>query len=85
MNDISTTDRIFATVTSYGRTVLKSTYSGMASLEDVVCAVNRAIGGTAAGMLTLMIRNGSQGWAMKRALRLAAPRRIADGVQLTLF
>jgi hypothetical protein len=84
MNAIIASDKIFATVTNCGRPIFNTSFEGMTSLQDVVKAVSRSLRGLAQGMVTLIIRNGSQGWSSRQSLRLM-PAATAEAVQLTLF
>lgn len=87
MNTVISSDTIFATVTNHGKIIFKATLGGMTSIEDIVRSVNRSIRGIAAGMVTVILRNSSQGWAMRRQMRLSVETRhvTAEAVQLTLF
>ncbi|RXE70283.1 hypothetical protein ED352_10895 [Muribaculaceae bacterium Isolate-002 (NCI)] len=80
---VSATDVIFATVMACGRTVFRATYAGMSSIEDVIDAIRRGAKGVMAGPVTLSLRNGSQGWTVRRTMMRHAA--VAEATQLTLF
>ncbi len=84
MKTISISDKIFATVNLYGRTILNIAIDGMSSMEDVVRYVSRSVRGMASGMVTLVVRNGSQGWSERRSLRLSSASLLPEGTQLSL-
>lgn len=84
MHTVISSDKIFATVTACGRTILTTTFEGMSSIEEVMRKINSAARGLFEGIATLIVRNGSQGWTVKRAMK-AASRRVEAPVQLTLF
>ena len=62
MTSINRTDRLFITAISGGATVLSSCVSGMASIGDVYRHV-KPKAATAKGVVTLYLRNGTQGWS----------------------
>lgn len=66
MKTIDINDTIFATVTANGMTLVNLRLSGLNSMGEVLSSVHRALPG-AAGMMTLTLRNGSQGWTDRRA------------------
>jgi hypothetical protein len=82
MATINTSDTIMASAIHMGKTLATVNASGFASFGDVV-AVLRAKAGTVAGMISINLRNFSQGWTEKRALYISTPR--TSGVQLSLF
>lgn len=84
MNTISISDRIFATVNLYGRTIFNAAIEGVCSIEDVVRYVSRSLRGMASGIVTLVVRNGSQGWSVRRSLRLSSASMLPEGTQLSL-
>lgn len=67
MKTISCTDIIYATVRRRGMTVASLCLSGIHSLKELICRVREALGG-AGGLVTLLLRNGSQGWTDRRSL-----------------
>lgn len=87
MNSVNLTDLIFATVIKRGDTILNTSIKGVASFEDVIRHISKALRGVAAGMVTVILRNSTQGWALCRALKIT-PRPVSpvpEPVQLTLF
>lgn len=72
MKKISLSDKVFATVSFLGRTILNCSFEGIDSLEELIRRVSRAIDNPPRGFLTLTIRNSTQGWANKTHLRLVA-------------
>lgn len=80
MKTINSSDVIFATVTQRGATLYDARLSGLSSMTDVMKYLHKALSG-AVGMLTLTLRNGTQGWSRRSSFKLA----VAEGVQLTLF
>lgn len=84
MKKISFSDKIFATVNVCGRTIFNAAIDGMSSIEDVMRYVGQSVRGLAQGMVTVVLRNGSQGWIERRMMRVASVR-AKEGVQLSLF
>ncbi len=67
MASISSTDIIQASATFEGRTVASIVSSGFASVNEVLLAVRHAAGDIT-GLLSLSLRNASQGWREQRSL-----------------
>lgn len=84
MNSIALSDKIFATVTSFGGTVCNIALDGVTSMGDIVRKVRDTIGDGELRAATLTVRNSSQGWATRSALKLT-PRRVPEATQLSLF
>lgn len=86
-NTVTCSDTVFATVITHGNTIFRTTLRGMTSFEETVKTISLAICGMAAGMVTVILRNGNQGWSMKRNLRItpSGNRPHNEAVQLTLF
>ena len=70
---ISATDRMFVTVSRCGRTVCERMISGIGSMEELLSSV-RSMLGDIPGLLSLRIRNASQGWSTRRTIRVARQR-----------
>ncbi len=68
MNQINRNDVIFARVTQRGATIYDGRMSGLSSMSDVMAHLRNALGG-AVGLMTLNLRNGSQGWAHQTHFR----------------
>lgn len=85
-NTILHDDILFATVSQHGNTILSLRLSGLTSVKDILKRLREAITGYM-GMVTLKLRNGTQGWSMQQPLRLDGGRNThADAaIQLTLF
>lgn len=80
MKTINSSDVIFATVTQRGATLYDARLSGLSSMAEVMKFLHKVLAG-AVGMLTLTLRNGTQGWSRRTSFKLA----MAEGVQLSLF
>lgn len=85
MEKISINDIIFATATIRGTIAASLKLSGLKSMADVIAAIKKEIG-IAGDLLTITLRNMTQGWSKSRSLYLSpVPVRPAPGTQLTLF
>jgi hypothetical protein len=82
MASISKSDTIMASVTLRGKTLATINSNGFSSFSDVVSQL-RAKAGSVAGIISINLRNFSQGWSEKRTLYITAP--LAAGIQLSLF
>ena len=91
---MSASDEVFATVRQLGRTVLDTALSGITSLRQLIAEVLKALGAVS-GLVTIMVRNRTQGTTTRRVIRIASARqaecaaglpsaRIPAGVQLRL-
>lgn len=81
MATILSTDVMFATVKQRGNTLATLRLSGMSSLAEIINYIKTVIKDKM-GLLTLSLRNCTQGWAQERNIILE-PRRIST--QLSLF
>lgn len=80
-------DTIFATVSAGTSTILNRTLSGAASINDAIRIICRELAGHI-GLVTVYLRNSTQGWLEKRVVRLTARHPAsapATPVQLSLF
>lgn len=68
---VNSTDLFFATIIQNGRTLARISMSGMTSLADIFRYISRTID-NARGLVTLQLRNYTQGWNQRRSLLLAA-------------
>lgn len=68
MATFSSSDTIFASVCQRGREIFSTSGTGFRSMSDIVARV--LTGGTARGMVTLTVRNSSQGWSRTSAMYL---------------
>ena len=62
MKTISLSDRLFATITLFGRTIINISIQGVSSLKEVMARVVEEIGSQVPRMSRLTLRNASQGW-----------------------
>ncbi len=67
MKTISCTDVIYATVVKRGTMIASLCLSGIDSLKELLSRIRRALGSDC-GLVTLTLRNGSQGWTDRRSL-----------------
>ena len=65
MEKISINDIIFATAKIQGRVAASLRLSGIASMADVIKEIKREIG-SANGLLTISLRNMTQGWSGRK-------------------
>lgn len=66
MKTLSPTDIIFATIRQRGRILDIVRLSGVASLSDILCRLK----GLFAGLTTIDLRNGSQGWSSRHTVMI---------------
>lgn len=71
MATIHASDTLFASATIMGRQVFNFAGSGIESLSDLINKV-RSAPGMITGLVTLIVRNSSQGWSQSRDFYLAA-------------
>lgn len=85
MATFNTSDIIFATVTQHGQTILSLQMSGLSSFAELLKKLRNAIINPI-GLVTLKLRNSSQGWAQQHTMILTtAPKSPTRATQLTLF
>lgn len=85
MGKISFNDIIFATATIRGEVAANLRLSGLKSMSDVIKAIKGEIGSTN-GLLTISLRNMTQGWSGSKAVYMSTTPAYAQTVrQLTLF
>ncbi len=70
MNTITLNDIIFATATIRGKVAANLRLSGLASMSEVIRAVRGEIG-SFSGLMTISLRNMSQGWVQQKSVYLA--------------
>lgn len=70
MKTIKTTDTLFATIIHRGVTIISTRISGVDSISDVIKALRNSIG-QVAGLVTLRLRNATEGWSADKPLILA--------------
>lgn len=68
-------DEIFATAMQLGRTIYNAAFTGIRSVNDLLMALTRELAGFS-GIITVNLRNRTQGTTSKRVLRVAGPRRF---------
>lgn len=84
MEKISINDIIFATATVRGTIAASLKLSGLKSMADVITAIKNEIG-IAGGLMTITLRNMSQGWSKSKAIYLSPlPSHSVSGQQLLL-
>jgi hypothetical protein len=66
-------DKMFVRVVQYGRVLLDKLYVGVGSMAELMADVKRQLS-TTCGLVTVNVRNGSQGWARKNCVRLNCQR-----------
>lgn len=69
---VSRSDIIFVNVTAVGRQVMTATMSGSASVDELIDNLRGQLAGHE-GLLTINLRNRTQGTITKRVLRLQRP------------
>ncbi len=91
MGTLNASDKIFATVSYAGRTVLNTSFTGVRSFSDIMDVIKRELGDFI-GFVKLKLRNSSQGWSVEHSLRIVSkapetPKRVTvqPPVQLSLF
>lgn len=82
MATINSSDILFATLIQRGKTVTSVRLSGMTTFNDIIKYLSRMLNGTF-GMMTVILRNGTQGWHQQRNIMFRRPEPVA--VQLSLF
>lgn len=82
MGTIHKNDIIFATLIQHGSHIASYRLSGLTSPAEIIRQLRR-LAGNITGVVTLQLRNGSQGWTHRRSCTLAAP--LPEAVQLSLF
>ena len=82
MATINSSDILFATLIQRGRTIASVRLSGMTTINEIIKYLGRMINGTF-GMMTVSLRNGTQGWHEERNLMFRRPDPAP--VQLSLF
>lgn len=83
MEKISINDIVFATAEIRGSVKASLRLSGLSSIADVIRAIKHEIG-SVSGILTISMRNMTQGWTQQKSLYLS-PIASRAGVQLSLF
>lgn len=81
MQTINSTDKIFASGSYLGETIVNFVSTGFESIADVLSAV-AAEAGITRGLLKVRLSNATQGWNETRSLFVAPP---PAGTQLTLW
>lgn len=72
MKQISKTDRLFLTVMFNGRSLLNVSVSGFTSMKEIIKYLHQTLSDYAGKLLTLQLRNSTQGWNRTDAMLLAA-------------
>lgn len=69
MATISSTDNLYATASMMGRQIFDYNGAGVESFGDLVALVRNGAG-TLRGLVTMTVRNASQGWMQSRSFYL---------------
>lgn len=72
MANISSTDRLFVNVLLNGASLLNISISGISSVKELMQHLHKALHQYQGRMLTLEVRNSTQGWNHTNSLLLAA-------------
>ena len=83
MEKISINDIIFATA-SIRCKVTNFRFCGLMSMAEVIKAIKNEIG-SVSGLLTISLRNMTQGWSRQKSVYLSTVPARTPGIQLTLF
>ena len=85
MKKININDIIFATAIIRGTVTASLRLSGLSSVADVIKAIKREIG-SFSGIMTVSMRNMTQGWSEQKSLYLSpVVAKRSSGIQLSLF
>lgn len=85
MATINYSDKIFATVMRQGRTIISLQMSGLTSFSELLKNLRRSIS-KPLGLVTLNLRNSSQGWTQQHTLMFdPSTSKTPSTLQLTLF
>ena len=90
MGPLTVNDKIFATVSYAGRTLLNTSFTGVTSIAEIFSLIRTALSGFI-GYVNLRLRNSSQGWSQQRGLRIGPTERnhaapfLPEATQLSLF
>lgn len=71
---INHTDLLYVTVQSGKDTLLTLTISGASDMVDVMRRVRCETPGDAAGLVTVSVRNSTQGWSLEQRMVLKTPQ-----------
>lgn len=82
MGVIHTSDIIYATLSQHGREIAAYRFSGMTTMADLLRQIRNAAAGCI-GLVSVKLRNSTQGWTLARSLMLAPTPSVS--VQLSLF
>jgi hypothetical protein len=70
---INTTDKVFVRVVQYGRVLLDQLFVGVGSMSELMAELKKLLS-TTCGLVTVNVRNSSQGWLQKNCVRLNRQR-----------
>lgn len=86
--NISNQDNLNATILRQGMTVANLTLSGVNSFSGAIRKILDSLGRTS-GLITIILRNTTQGWTRRHAVSLRNVQTISEstvtGLQLSLF
>ncbi len=72
MKQISKKDTLFITVNYNGKNLLNVSLSGLTSMKEIMKYVHKSLNDYAGKLLTLQLRNSTQGWNRTDSMLLAA-------------
>lgn len=72
MNKINISDKLFVTVSDHGMQLITLTLSGVASLKEVMQRLQKMLHQYRGKLLTLELRNSTQGWRRENQMLFAA-------------
>lgn len=85
MATIDLQDEVFATLTQRGNIIASVRLIGVNSISNILQQL-RLLASKCVGLVTLKIRNRTQGWLQCRQIMLTLPREVnSTTTQLTLF
>ncbi len=84
MARIESKDILYTTISQRGSIIGKLTLSGINSFSGIVHILQHSLKNVS-GLITIQIRNRSQGWSENRSLILSTPSTHKSALQLSLF
>lgn len=72
MSNIKFSDKLFITVSDHGMQLLNLTLSGISSLKELMQHLGEMLHQYRGKLLTLELRNSTQGWSRENQMLLAA-------------
>lgn len=85
MATIDLCDEVYATLTQRGNVIATAKLQGIKSLSEVLLKL-QSIASDCVGLVTLKVRNYTQGWSQCKSIKLTPQCTMkCDAVQLSLF